>query len=277
MPETVRDPFKAIAAQFVQARQSGLPLDRYPGEPPPDLTTAYAIQDAAIALWPDRIAGWKVGLVQEAHRARYGAARIAGPIFSKQVARMSEGAIADLSAVRGGFGAVEAELVLVVEKAPPLDRTTWTVEDAAAYSGRMHVGLEFAGSPFRGINDLGPAVTASDFGNNSGLVLGREIANWRSLPLKDIVAEVKLDGDVVGRGSASDLPGGPLTAFAFILAHCAERGLQLQPGDLVSTGAITGVHTVQPGQVVNADFGPWGAIACRVVDAASSGAQAASA
>src|SRR5690606_6753832 len=116
-----------------------LPLERYPGEPPPDLASAYAIQDTAIALWPDRIAGWKVGLVHETHRERYGAARIAGPIFSKQVTPVSEGAVAELPAVRGGFSAVEAELVLVVDKAPPLDRKAWTVEDAATSAGRMHV------------------------------------------------------------------------------------------------------------------------------------------
>ncbi len=266
---------RALASQFVEARLHAAALARYPGEAPADLKAAYAIQDAAIALWPDDVAGWKVGLIHQDYRAQYGADRLAGPIFRSQV--FSADGEVELAMIGGGFGAVEAELVLVVERAPPAGKTDWTLAEADAYARAMHVGVEFAGSPFRGINDFGPAVTASDFGNNSGLVLGGEVVNWRALSLETIAAETHIDGVKVGRGSGAAVPGGPLASFAFILSHCARRGIALKPGDLVSTGAITGVHAVVAGQRARVDFGRWGEIRCRTVDAAHHMARAVSA
>jgi 2-keto-4-pentenoate hydratase len=249
----------------VKARLGALMLESYPGEPPASLAEAYAVQDAAIALWPDVVAGWKVGLVQPQFRAQYGADRIAGPIFRNQVAPARS--VAQLPMIPGGFGAVEAEVVIAVGREPPREKIEWTSDEAEAYAGGCFVGIEFAGSPFIGINDFGPAVTASDFGNNAGLVLGRAVEDRRADSLVQIAARVSIEGVEVGGGAASSIPGGPLAAFAFILGHCAARGVALKAGDLISTGAITGVHAVRPGQRVEAEFGRHGKIACRIVQA----------
>lgn len=275
LPDTLSDPLHALAAQFVKARLHAAAMTNYPGEAPTDLDAAYAVQDAAIALWPDEIAGWKVGLIREDLRAQFQAERLAGPIFRSQV--FGATGEVELPMIGGGFGAVEAELVLVVERTPPADKLEWSAEEASHFAAAMHVGVEFAGSPFRGINDFGPAVTASDFGNNAGLVLGAEIQHWRAQPVEALAAETFVDGVSVGYGSGANVPGGPLAAFAFILAHCAKRGLALKPGDLISTGAITGVHVVEAGQSARVDFGPWGEIRCRTVDARSAKPRAASA
>lgn len=269
MPKTTQQDAQGLAQRLVGARLNATPLAHYPGEAPPDMRSAYAVQDAAIAAWPDAIAGWKVGLISPEHRAAYGGERLAGPIFTKQVAHT--GSIPTvLPIIRGGFAAAEAELVLEVAAAPPSERKSWSIESASDYAGVMYVGVELAGSAFKGINDFGPAITASDFGNNAGLVLGRAIANWRDLALDKIAVSTRVDGVEVGNGTAANIPGGPLAAFAFILGHCAERGIRLAPGALISTGAITGVHVVQPDQDIVADFGAYGAIACRTVDAGKS-------
>jgi 2-keto-4-pentenoate hydratase len=266
---TSREAEQALAAQFVEARLRAASLARYPGDAPDTLAAAYAVQDAAISLWPDQVAGWKVGLVQPRYRASFGAERIAGPIFKGQIAHAERAGVSELPMIAGGFGAVEAEFVLAVGREPAPDKLAWTPEEALACAGGMFIGIEFAGSPFAGINDLGPAVTASDFGNNAGLVLGGEVEDWRDRALSELTAQMRIDGDRVGSGSALDVPGGPLAAFAFILGHCAARGIALKVGDLVSTGAVTGVHAVRVGQTAEADFGASGTIACRIVNAAA--------
>lgn len=266
MPKTTQQDAQGLAQRLVGARLSATPLAHYPGEAPPDMPSAYAVQDAAIAAWPDAIAGWKVGLIPAEHRAAYGGERLAGPIFTKQVARAGATPTV-LPIIRGGFAAAEAELVLEVAKAPPANKKSWSIEEASDYAGAMYAGVELAGSAFKGINDFGPAITASDFGNNAGLVLGRAIENWRALAFENIRVSTRVDGVEVGNGTAANIPGGPLAAFAFILGHCAERGIRLAPGTLISTGAITGVHVVEADQDIVADFGVYGAIACRTVDA----------
>lgn len=265
MPHTLTSP-SAPAAQFVDARLNGVALDGYPGALPADLAAAYAVQDAAIGLWPDEVAGWKIGLIAQEHRAAFAQERIAGPIFKKQI-QITRGESIDLPVFTGGFAAVEAEFVIAVGRDQPERAGAWTEDAAAEYAGAMHIGVELAGSPLSAINDLGPAVTASDFGNNAGLIIGAEVKSWRTTPLTDLVAETSIDGVSVGKGSAALIPGGPLAALAFIFEHCARRGKLLRKGQWISTGATTGVHRIQAGQTARLDFGAYGQIACRAVAA----------
>ena len=253
-----------IARAFVDARRTGRALTPYPGAEPRSLDAAYAIQDEAIAAWPDRIAGWKLGRINPPHDARFGAGRLAGPIFSRAV-WTADAEPTRFGVIAGGFAAVEAEYVLELAEAAP-NRDDWTAATAAPLVGRVFTGIEIAGSPFAGINDHGPAVTASDFGNNAGLILGGEIAGWRDR-LAGLTCTMSIDGVEVGRGGAASIPGGPLDSLAFLLNLLHRRGRRLEAGQLVSTGAATGVHDIVAGRAAVADFGPDGRIECLAVPA----------
>lgn len=252
----------SIARAFTEARRGATGLTAYPGPQPSTLDAAYAIQDEAIALWPDRIAGWKLGRIPAPWSERYGAGRLVGPVFSRFV--WPEGPESTrFGVIAGGFAAVEAEYVLELGEAAPA-RDGWTAATVAPLVSRAFVGVEIAGSPFAEINDHGPAVTASDFGNNAGLILGAEVADWRAR-LADLTCEIRIDGAVVGTGGASAIPGGPFESLAFLLNTLHRRGRRLDAGQLVSTGAATGVHRIHAGQGAQADFGPDGVIACVAV------------
>jgi 2-keto-4-pentenoate hydratase len=253
-----------VARAFVDARRAGRPIREYPGVEPASLEAAYHIQDDAIAAWPDRVAGWKLGRINAPHDARFGAGRLAGPVFARNVwtAGLTPAAF---GVIDGGFAAVEAEYVLELAVNAP-DRDDWTPATVAPLVGRVLTGVEIAGSPFAGINDHGPAVTASDFGNNAGLIIGPEIADWPTR-LAASTCSMSIDGSVVGRGGASSIPGGPLDSLAFLLNLLHRRGRRLEAGQLVSTGAATGVHDIHIGQAAVADFGPDGAIECVAVAA----------
>ena len=254
----------AIAHAFVLARTSNHALSDYPGQPPASLIEAYAIQDRAIAAWPDRIAGWKLGRINAPHDAEYGAGRLAGPIFSRNVWRAGA-TPTRFDVIQGGFAAVEAEYVLVLGDTPQ-DRDDWTAETVAPLVSRALTGVEIAGSPFAGINAHGPAVTASDFGNNAGLILGQDIPDWADR-LADLTCTTRIDGVVIGTGGAASIPNGPLDSLAFLLNLLHRRGRGLEAGQLISTGAATGVHVIGIGQSATADFGPDGQIHCVAVAA----------
>ena len=238
-----------IARAFVSARDRAVALVGFPGPLPRDMRYAYSVQEAAIGLKPERVAGWKVGLVAPAEQAAVGAGRLAGPIFGNTVVRT--GAAVELPAIRGGFAAVEVELVAVLGRNAPPEKTDWTVAEAATMVGAWHLGVEFAASPLATINDLGAAVVVCDFGNNSGLVVG---AGVEPGDLDQFVCRTTIEGKEVGRASAAGLPGGPLESVRFLLGHLAQRGRPLRAGDWVSTGAITGVHKVFPGQHATAEL-----------------------
>ena len=238
-----------IARAFVSARDRAMPLHDFPGPLPADMRFAYSVQEAAIGLKPNTVAGWKVGLVPPAEQAALGTTRLAGPIFSSTVVR-AEAAVR-LPAIPGGFAAIEVELVAAVGRDAPPEKTAWTLAEAAAMVGAWHLGMEFAASPLATINDLGAAVVVCDFGNNSGLVVGALI---EATDPEQLICRTTIDGKQVGQASAAGLPGGPLESVRFLLGHLAARGRPLRAGDWVSTGAITGVHRVVPGQHASAEL-----------------------
>lgn len=240
-----------VARAFVAARVGAVPVAEFPGSLPASMSGGYAIQEAAIGLWQDAIAGWKVGMVSPSFQAQMGTARLAGPIFSRNVAR-SGAAPVRFGAIAGGFAAIEVELVAAVAADAPPEKTQWSLEEAAALVGDWHLGVEFAASPLATINDLGPTVVVSDFGNNSGLIVGPRLEGVLAAAPAQLVCRVSIEGQQVGLAAA--VPGEALESVRFLLGHLAARGRPLRAGQWVSTGAITGVHRIFPGQEASAEL-----------------------
>ena len=236
-----------IAKKFVQARLAAGSLAEYPGTVPQSISEAYSIQDAAIDMWPDELAGWKVGRINGADIDRYGTDRLAGPIFKSQIHNQTVG-VMETPVYAEGFSAVEGECVLIVSSDAEPSKTEYSTEDAIALVGSIHAGVEIASSPFSEINDHGPLVTISDFGNNHGLIIGDELPEWRSLEFNRWPFETTIDGLTVGTGDASGIPGGPIESLRFMLENAARRGMPLKKGMAISTGAVTCVHAASVGQ-----------------------------
>jgi 2-keto-4-pentenoate hydratase len=157
---------------------------------------------------------------------------------------------------------------LLLHVAPGWDGTI-PQDDAAtrAVIDEIRLGIEIASSPYPGINSDGPTVTASDFGNNAGLVLGSVLNGWKQIDLCAITVRTEIDGALVGEATAVTMLDGPFGAVRFLLANLGERGFDLSGGLWVSTGAITGVHPVTPGQRVTATFGGHGTVTCSIAAA----------
>lgn len=267
---TVSEPL-SIARRFVQARLERTPLPEFPGGVlPARLAESYAIQDLAIRLWPDELAGWKVGRVPPDVQDTLDAQRLAGPIFSRSV-QMAGDEPTPFPVFKGGFTAVEAEFVYRLAKDAPADKTDWTAAEALDLVESLHMGVEIASSPLALINVLGPLAVVSDFGNNAGLILGPELAGWRERPDESLVCATEIDGAQVGTGSAASLAGGPIASLVFLLGLTARRGLPLKAGALITTGAATGIHDIEAGQTARISFGEFGEILCVARPEASGG------
>lgn len=254
-----------IADRFTAARAAGSALDHYPGRPPADLETAYRVQAAAIARWPDRVGGWKVARVAPAFAAQFPEERLIGPAFARNIHRPAPGELAHCPVFEGGFAAVEAELVIVVAMDAPAGKADWTADSVLPFVKAMHIGVEVASSPLASLNELGPGAVISDFGNNWGVVVGPEIANWRELEALDV--ETFIEGRSVGQGKVA-IKTGPLGALAFTLNKRAQQGEILRAGDVISTGMITGVHDIRIGQQSRHVFAGVGEVQVRTTRAA---------
>lgn len=261
-PDASADAKRSIVDAFARARRAGEALAGFPGTIPDTLVEAYAVQDLAIAEWGDALVGWKVGYIAAERRDVSGDDRLLGPVFRRNLQQAGDDL--RIAVFAGGFGAIEAEYVLRLDADAPADKTDWTPEEAAALPATLFVGLEVASSPLATINQLGPLVVVSDFGNNNGLVVGAEIPHWTELDDAALRVETRIDDVVVGTGGATTLPGGLRQAFAFALSRSAGRGRPLKRGELVATGNATGIHDILPGQRAHLVFEGHGEIVATV-------------
>lgn len=258
----------ARARLLVESRRSARPLADDAFATPATVAAAYDIQEAAIGLWSEPVAGWKVGAVGEPWRGKLGIERLAGPVFAGLLQR-ADGAELVARVYPLGFAAVEAEFVFRIRAEVNTEDRQWDAASAADVVESLHGGVEIASSPLASINDKGPGAIIADFGNNAGLLVGPAIPGWRDLALQSLSCSTRVDGVLVGEGSAAVVPGGPLSALAFALNHCARRGRPLRGGQYVCSGATTGIHNVRPGQHAEVRFGEYGAVRCRIEAAGS--------
>jgi 2-keto-4-pentenoate hydratase len=204
---------------------------------PPDLEAAYRVQSIAIAAWGDRASS--------------------GPIFADSIAEAA--ATNDFPMTADGSALFEAEVVIVTKADARADKTDWTAEEAAELISAVHVGIEIAGSPLETINDLDPVASIAGFGNNSGLILGAEVTDWRERGWEGIICRTEIDGVLVREANAAMVPG-----IAYALGRTARLGFPLRRGDCISTGAITGTPAVKIGQYCVAKFPGIATIECSV-------------
>lgn len=259
-PDSDADNIARIARSFVAARRAGQALPDYPGTMPTALDDAYAVQDAAIGLTDAAIAGWKVGKIDPPVD---GVNRLTGPIFADQVV-IASGAAKAMPVFAGGFAAAEAEFLLRIGTAPDRDKVSYTIDEARDLIDAVHIGVEIASSPFAGINQNGPGVTISDFGNNNGLIVGDGVPDWRGVDLDHWPVRLLINGAEAGAATTATMLDGPFGAARFLFELMAARGIALAPGQWISTGAVTGVHPVAIGDHVEAIFDGRMAMECTI-------------
>jgi 2-keto-4-pentenoate hydratase len=246
-----------IAESFVAARVEGRSLADYPGPFPKSLDEAYAIQAAAIDLMDRPVVGWKIARIRPDLVVTWGADRIAGPVFNIWDAYDDQPVI---PAIAGGYAATEAEFQLLLREMPT--GSTFVIDDIEDIIGAVRIGIEVAGSPFGAINAFGPAVTVSDFGNNIGLVLGKDVPNWREAIGRTVSSFV--NKRPVGSAIPAETAGDPLEAVGFLFELAARYGLPVKSGQWISAGAITGGHKIASGDEFEAHFGDSASVSCRI-------------
>jgi len=253
-----------IARAFRDARASGKALATYPGERPVDLESAYRIQDCAIAIAGAPVVGWKVGRINAPDNQLLGADRLAGPILAGTVRTDEpEGDAVSMPICPGGFAAAEAEFIVRLADRP-FDRAPEDDDETLAMIAEIRIGIEIASSPYAAINADGPCVTVSDQGNNAGLVLGPQVPREFWSRLDEVQVTVEIDGSNVGTGTTRSMLDGPLGAVRFLIANLHSRAIAPKGGQYITTGAITGVHEIGHGQLVQAHFETLGTIRARI-------------
>jgi 2-keto-4-pentenoate hydratase len=231
---------RVVSQILVDARRSAIALPDFPGPLFATLEEAYKVQAVSRSVWDDSVVGWKVGGVPAAFIEKAGATHLTGPIFAKSVQRVQDGGHVDVPVFAGGFGAVEPEVIVEL--------------GASRDKDRLFIGAEIAGSPMSRINEIGPIAIISDFGNNFGMILGPELSDGPVNAGKELDVECWVNDERIGSRTVPSLADLTGKAVNFLIDHAQRSGIDLPEGTFVSTGAITGIHRVQPGDKARVSF-----------------------
>lgn len=245
------------AALLLNARRSGAALPAFPQPLPATLDAAYAIQQQMIAALGLPVLGWKVGRIPVPLIASLGAERLAGPVF--RCTEIADGALAEASVFIGGAGAVEAEVMLRLDRVP--DHIP-SAEEAKNLVSEIRAGFEIASSPAPDVHDHAPFGIIADIGINNGILLGPSLD---AASFDRLEVDTAIGGVSVGTGRACDVLDGPWGSLRFLVDLHLRGVIALAPGQWISAGAITGVHPIVPGQSATASFGPAIHIGCTAV------------
>jgi len=209
----------------------------------PSVERGYAVQNLVQTLLCRRIAGWKVARTPDGEV-------ISAPILDDAVFQ-SEANVPLETRMSHGF---ECELAFKVKHRLPVLRSEYAVDDVLPTLGDALAAFELLSCRTeQGFQSPRPLLIADNLGSG-GIVLAASRADWHGLDLAQIGISLSVDCEPVVEKRGGNPIGNPLEAVVLLANHLAQRGLFWDPGQIIMTGAFTGVHHAKAGQRVDARF-----------------------
>ncbi len=242
MSNRITDAAHALFHHRTQQQDALLPAELAPQ----DLTEAYATHLALLELLTANGAGaqigWKVGFTNAAALQRHGASE---PVFAGLLGGNSYVEEAELASPSGKGLAIEAEIA--VRLGQPLSGPISRQEAAAAIDG-VAIAFEIVEQRCK-VDDAGLPTLIADGTQQYGTILGRWSTDYDPLTLDQTDVKLQIDGFTDGFMTATEVMGHPLNAITWLSEASARYGVELQPGDVILTGAIIPAKHLEPGQM----------------------------
>lgn len=252
------DERRVIAQSFINAYDTMVPL-----EAPSSIYKSFTIDDAyqvqciQVERWVEqgrRIKGHKVGLTSTAMQRTFGIDR---PDYGILLDAMFWPENAAIPASAFFQPRVEPEIAFVLGRR--LEGPGVTVADAIRAVDFVLPALELIDSRIRDWHITLPD-TIADNASSGGLVLGSCPHRLDALDLRLVGCNLLLNGDLAASGAGGAVLGSPVVALAWLANALGERGVVLEEGHVVLSGACTTAVTVAAGDVVTAALSGLGAV-----------------
>lgn len=222
-----------------------------------DAAGAYAIQAINTRYWMQqgrRIVGRKVGLTAVAVQKQFGVDQPDFGVLFDDMQLPDGGTLAPSSMLQPR---AEAEVALVLAR--DVDNPTATEQDIAAATSHAVAAIEIVDSRIADWS-ITFADTVADNGSSARFVLGKQTHALDALDLYTCGMVLEVNGAVASVGAGAACLGHPLKAAAWLARTLAAAGEPLRAGDIVLTGALGPMVTLQPGDRIEAKIGGIGAV-----------------
>jgi 2-keto-4-pentenoate hydratase len=206
---------------------------------------AYRVQDDVFAdLWPGaRAAAWKAGGPSD--KVEPTAAPIPGEHLLRSPASVQASSLQMIG--------VEAEVAFRFAKDLPPRGRAYSEKSIAAAIGEVIVAIELCDTRLANWKDTSGLWKLADFQNNAALVTGSGTRDWQKIDFTQQEVEFRI-GKRIAKAKGGHSFGNPFRLLPWLVKHAAQRGMGLHAGDVVTTGAWTGLEIALPGDEVVAVF-----------------------
>ena len=233
---------EAAAMALIQARQSRRQFASGGMRGPQSDGDAYAIQDRVrSAIDPGPVAAWKVGTTARGNEPS------AAPIIRSGVFATPARVAAS------SFHMLAAEAEIAFRFARDLEPGCTEEEVARAIDSAI-VAIELCDTRLQDFKGATAWWKLADNQSNYGLVLGSGRGDWQSIDFTTQPAEFRVNGRLKNSAVGVHPLGSPFGLLPWLAAHVEKRGERLRAGNVVTTGAWTGLELVLPGDLVVARF-----------------------
>ena len=254
--DRIREAGRRLAEAWLAARA----LDAFPDElRARSRAQAYAVQDAMAAAIAEPVTGWKLGATSPTMRARAGHD---GAIIGRVFESVTFDTPAKLSMARFPDSRVECEFAFRMHDAILPRARPWTAGELAERAV-LHVAVEIIGNRYpKDAGAFKPATNdeIADNGAGIGFVFGPAVAHWGRHDLRNLRIDIRIDDREPAENFLGECRCDPIEALLQAAGILGERGIAIEAGQYVSTGAATDPQPVRAGSVVRARFGFLGAI-----------------
>ncbi len=222
----------------------------------------YLIQQELVAMLladGDRIVGHKVGLTSRPMQRMIGMdSPDFAPVFESTVypdgAEVSVGAFIQPR--------IEAEIVFVMGSR--LQGPGVGLDDARAAVAGVGASVEIVDSRIVDWR-IRLADTIADLASNGAVARSERLVPLSDVDTRLVGMVLSRNGELVDTGAGAAALGDPLGVVAWLANTLGERGVALEPGHLIMTGALHAAVPMAAGETYLAEFDRLGSITVRVV------------
>lgn len=241
-----------IAARLIQAYRQHSRIQVDPTSGPLSLDMAYAAQRA---VWQGMVGdacptAWKVGAPARE------VAPTAAPVFPSRMSASPAHFSGDLFL---GL-AIEAEIALRFGQDLPMRAEPYSRSEILDAIGSVHVAMELVDTRLADPEAAGPLWRLADSLLNGALVLGDAVPHWRDLDWNGLSVQLSADGRALPGGPGRPPLGDIFYCLPWWLAHVGGA----RSGDIVTTGAWSGMHPVGGASEVGVAFAGVGTATGRI-------------
>jgi 2-keto-4-pentenoate hydratase len=260
----------AAAARLLwETRLTGQTLQSLPpGLQPVDPASGHAIQALLPAVTGRTVVGWKIAATSAAGQAHIG---VDGPLAGRVLSGLVDGDGDTVSLTGNVMRVAEPEFAFRVGQRLTPREAPYTVPEVLDAMDALLPSIEVPNSRFEDFAHAGEAQLIADDACAHRFAIGQPAdADWRGMDLRvrrvratvhgpDGAAHTQREGD----GTA--VLGDPRVALAWLVNEVSRLGLELEPGQFISTGTCMVPLPVRPGDRVEVDYGVLGRLSLRFV------------